>query len=74
MCYCNCNNQSFSFFTSESCGKWHGEYEHSTDGVDDAEILDQQKTDNSSLDLAVPDVEHDADVGDDGDGEDDEDE
>ena len=70
----NCNNQWFGILTSESCGKWHGEYEHSTDGVDDAKILDQKKTDDLSLDLAVPDIEHDADVGDHGDEEDDEDE
>ena len=62
------------FLTSESCSQGNGEYEHSTDGVDDAEVFDQKKTDNSSLDLAVSDIEHDADVGDHGDEEDDEDE
>ena len=61
-------------FTSESCSKGYWEYEHCTDGVDDAEILDQKKADDSSLDLAVSDIEHDADVGDHGDEEDDEDE
>ena len=60
--------------TSECCSKGYREDEHSTDGVDDAEIFDQQKTDDSSLDLAVSDIEHDADVGDHGDEEDDEDE
>ena len=63
----------FGFPTSESCSEGHREDEHSTDSVDDAEIFDQQKTDNSSLDLAVSDIEHDADVADHGDEEDDED-
>ena len=66
--------QCFGFLTSESCSKGHWEDEHSTDGVDDAEVFDQQKTDDSSLDLAVSDIEHDADVGRHGDEEDDEDE
>ena len=70
----SCSNHCFGFLTFESCSEGHREDEHGTDCVDDAEIFDQQKTDDSSLDLAVSDIEHDADVGDHGDEEDDEDE
>ena len=60
--------------TFECCSKGHGKYEHCTDGVDDAEVLDQKEADDPLLDLAVVDVEHDADVGGHGDGEDEQDE